>query len=225
MPTVRRKITDTFIRSRKPGKPAERNHTMDAVHPRLGLRVTDTGHRSFFYLARFPGSTNPTRRSLGTYPVTTLEQARKKARHWDELLAEGIDPKDEEQRIRAEAERAYKAELEKQENTFAARAAEYLAGPVRMHRQAKEVARVVHKELSPIWGDRTLDTITSKDVKDLVIAIVDRGAPAMARNVLTICKSFFGWAEEREHIENSPAATAKPTRPNRGEKAAPADAQ
>ena len=89
---ARKKLTDTFIRSRKPAQPKHpddknpRDETMDTEHPRLGLRVTNSGHKSFFYLGRFPGSDHPTRRLIGDYPATTLTKARETARAWDALL-------------------------------------------------------------------------------------------------------------------------------------------
>ena len=94
MAAIRKKLTDTFIRTRKSAKAGQRDETMDTVHPRLGLRVTDKGHKSFFYLARFPGSSNPTRRHLGDYVGGgSLAAAYKKARRWDELLDRGVDRK------------------------------------------------------------------------------------------------------------------------------------
>jgi integrase len=205
----RKKLTDTYIRTRRPAPSGQRDETQDTVHPRLRLRVTDTGHKSFIYLSRFPDSPHPTRRALGDYSVLTLEEARKKARSWDELIGKGIDPKQEEQRLQDEGERNRQAT---HENIFSARAKEYLEGPVARHRQSKETARIVRKELLPIWADRPLDSITSKDVKALVKAIADRGAPAMARNVLTVCKSFFDWAVELEHVGASPAAPVRPSK-------------
>src|SRR5690349_17861882 len=88
----RRTLSDTYIRARKPAPHGKRDETPDLLCPRLWLRVTDKGHRSFVYLARFPGSNNPTRRKLGDHPVMTLQQAREKARAWDALIAQGIDP-------------------------------------------------------------------------------------------------------------------------------------
>src|SRR5689334_11895119 len=88
----RRTLSDTYVRAaeriaeaRRKGKNG-RSETPDLVCPRMWLRVTDKGHRSFVYLARFPGSRNPTRRWLGDYPTTTLEKAREKAKKWDDLI-------------------------------------------------------------------------------------------------------------------------------------------
>jgi len=199
----RKRLTDTYIRTRKPAKPGKRDETMDTTHPRMGLRVTDTGHRSFIYLARFPGSQNPTRRRLGDYPTTTLEEAHKKARHWDILLAKGIDPREEERRLAGEAETAKKAATA---NVFRARVDDYLAYCEREgHRQRRETARILHRELMPHWGDRPIESITPGEVKGVITEIAER-APYMAHATLAIAKGFFDWALD----EASPAAALRP---------------
>jgi integrase len=203
----RKLLTDTYIKSRKPAATGGRDETIDLDHHRLRLRVTDAGHKSFIYLARFPGSPHPARRWLGDYPTTTLTKAREKAREWDDLLAKGIDPRTEQHRIEAEAERATKNATG---NTFEARAGEYLRKHCKHHRQARETGRIIDKVLRPAWEGRPVDIITSRDVKDVITGIVDRGKPAMARNVLTVAKSFFDWAQELEYVETSPAAAIRP---------------
>jgi hypothetical protein len=74
----------------------------------MSIRVTDSGVKSFVLIARFPGSDNPTRRTLGRYipKANALDSARDKARQWLTLLQQGIDPADEEDRQRAEQQAA-----------------------------------------------------------------------------------------------------------------------
>ena len=60
--------------------------------PGLAVRVTDTGQRSFVLVTRYPGSTNPTPRSLGTVGAISLEDVREKARVWLKSISVGIDP-------------------------------------------------------------------------------------------------------------------------------------
>jgi integrase len=208
--TMRKNLSDTFITSKKrmPAK-GERTLVMDTEHPRLGLRVTDRGHRSFVYVGRFPGSSNPTRRLIGDYPATTLAKARDKARQWDALIAEGIDPKIEQRRIKEDRARQDRAEALASKNSFETRAREYLRTYCKDHRQAKSTARMIDVELMPHWRRRRIDDISSREIKALINSIAER-SPSVARNTLTTCKSFFGWAQEQEHIEASPAAAIRP---------------
>src|SRR5262249_25093328 len=78
----------------------QRREVWDALVPGLGVRVTDAGTKSFVLATRYPGSANPARRALGGYGELTLEQARIKARHWLELVGQGIDPHVEGERQR-----------------------------------------------------------------------------------------------------------------------------
>jgi hypothetical protein len=108
----RQTLNDRFIKSRKPAKAGQRYEVRDAIVPGLALRVTDRGAKSFVLVMRYPGSENPTRRTLGTYGSMTLGQARTKARHWLELVGRGVDP-------HVETERRRLAEQRKQAGTFA----------------------------------------------------------------------------------------------------------
>ena len=212
---ARKKLTDTFIRSRKTAQPKHpndknpRDETMDTEHPRLGLRVTNTGHKSFFYRGRFPCSDHPTRRLIGDYPTTTLTEAREKARAWDALLASGIDPAIEQKRKKDEQHRKDREEKLASANTFEARARQYLREHCKEHRQARETGRLIDKELLPTWRDRRIDEITSREIKDHIKAIKER-SPSVARNTLTVAKAFFAWACDEEYIEGSPAAMIRP---------------
>jgi intergrase/recombinase len=212
---MRKTLSDTYIRSRKPARAktpdqkSPRDETMDTEHPRLGLRVTATGHKSFFYLGRFPGSDHPKRRLIGDYPTTTLAEARVRARSWDTLLAKGIDPRVEVRRIKEAEERETRETALAEKNSFETRAREYLRTYCKDHRQAKGVARMIDVELMPHWRDRRIDDISSREIRELILAIAER-SPSVARNTLTVAKSFFAWAEELEHVEESPAAAIRP---------------
>jgi hypothetical protein len=111
-PQRKQNLTDKGLKALKPaadGKPFE---VMNSSMPALGMRVMGSGVKSFILFRRFPGSDNPVRRSLGSYPAMTLAQAREKARQWLNLIEKGIDPAEEAKRLKEaaiEAERAAKA--------------------------------------------------------------------------------------------------------------------
>src|SRR5215475_2657096 len=108
-----RVLSDRKLKSLKPAAAGKTYDVADGVVPGLAVRVMPSGARSFVLVARYPGSKNPTRRSLGAYGALTLEKAREKARGWLELIGRGIDPQHEEDRQRHAALRC-------QENSFAA---------------------------------------------------------------------------------------------------------
>lgn len=112
-------LTDKYIKSDTRVPETGRADYFDALVPGLALRVSASGHRSFALVARYPGSSNPTRRAIGEYGAVTLDAARQTARDWLALLIKGVDPKVEAERQRAAARRA-------QNNTFGHIAEEFL---------------------------------------------------------------------------------------------------
>jgi integrase len=216
---AKRNLTDRKVKSLKQdhARADKLGHydTWDAVVPGLGVRTSKTGRRTFVLMARYPGSTNPTRRALGTYGELTLEQARNRARDWLELVRKGIDPSVAEEERR-------QAALRLQTTTFARVAEDYLRlqviGPdpeAPRQRKATEVARTFRGIFAAVWGDRPITSISRHDVLALIEGVRDQGttatlaafgkgrkadiapAPGQARNLLGHLKTFFSWAIER----------------------------
>jgi integrase len=196
---ARKRLTDRTLKALKQAMAGSRYDVMDVDVSGLGVRVNDKGLRTFVLIARYRGSKNPTRRALGEYPTLSLEKAREKARIWRDLIRAGKDPKEEER----EENRRQQRRLE---NSVAAVAEKFLERHVKGQRQARDTERAVRREVIARWGQRPLDSITRRDVIAMVEEIVDRGAPAMARNVLAFTKIFFKWCVSRDLLDNSPAA-------------------
>ena len=97
----KRPLTDRAIQALKPAPGVAYRLAWDAVVPGMAVRVTTTGQKSFVLVTRYPGSPNPTARSLGKAGVITLEDARAKAREWLKLIAAGTDPAQVCYRLRA----------------------------------------------------------------------------------------------------------------------------
>jgi integrase len=228
---VRRKIlTDKAIQAAKPAPPGRRRDIDDGQVPGLKLRVTDKGSKSFVLITRYPGYDQPARRSLGEYHAVTftLDKAREKGRQWLALVKRGIDPKQEEERIRLEQqedqERKTKEEQRRQANSFAAVAEDYIADHVLKKRRGAKVARDIRRLAVATWGARPIESITRLDVRELVLRIKDKGgdpsnkkkegAPEQARNVLSHLRTLFDWAIERGKygLESSPCDRIKPSR-------------
>src|SRR6516165_6145297 len=90
----KRPLTDRGILGLKPAKDTAYQLSWDALVPGLAVRVTNNGTKTFVLVTRFPGSRNPTARSLGKVGKLTLADARNKARDWYKLISGGIDPAD-----------------------------------------------------------------------------------------------------------------------------------
>ena len=201
---MKRTLTDRTLKALKPAPQGQRYDVMDTVVPGLGARVTDRGQRTFILVARYPGSTNPTRRALGECGAISLNAARQKARGWLELIRQGIDPRDLEESQRA-------AEQRKRANSFASVAEDFIANKLAGERKAKEVERDIRREFITAWGGRPVTEITHLDIRG-VIKTKARTAPAQARNLLGTIKRLFAWAVEEGtyDLQASPAEAVKP---------------
>jgi integrase len=199
----RKRLTDRTLKALKPTQ--KRYDVMDSDVRGFGLRVSESGQKTFILIGRYPGGSNPTRRALGEYPALSLEKARERARHWRDLVRQGIDPKTEEERLR-------RLELRKQQTIFAAVAEDYLERHIRGHRRATESEREIRKELIAHWGERPIASITREDLVLLIDAVARRPAPYLAHIVLGHARSLFNWAINRGTygLETSPCDRVKP---------------
>lgn len=202
-----RALTDRKLQSLR-NKPAAAGKTYDVADgdvPGLMVRVMPSGARTFVLVARFPGKTNPTRRSLGSYGELTLEEAREKARTWRGLLRKGIDPQIEEDQKK-------QAELRRQKNNFCAVAEEFIKRHSSKTRKAAVIERELRREFIGSWGDRPITDITQHDVVAVIDEVVDRGAPYQAHNLLGHVRTLFNWAIARGvyGLDRSPCDRLKP---------------
>jgi hypothetical protein len=133
----KRNLTDRTLKSLKKAEPGKLYDVMDSIVPGFGVRVSETGRKTFVLMARYRKGGNPTRRAIGEYGAVTLERARAKARDWLELVRQGKDPKDEEESRRLSEER-------RRANSFAAVAEEFISY---IHRQKLRTAKVMEHNL------------------------------------------------------------------------------
>lgn len=199
-------LTDKFCSSPKQVPTTGRAEHYDALVPGLCLRVTETGHRSFCLVARYPSHpVHPSRRALGTYGAITLEEARDMARDWLRLIRRGIDPKVELAKERAANQR-------KQVFTFAYVLEEFLTRDASKHVKAKEARRLLTKELPKSWLSRPVVDIQPTDCAAAIRAIVKRGAQAQAHNVFAYTRRLFNWAigVHEFGLDRSPMERLKP---------------
>ena len=198
-------LTDRKLKALKPADAGKRYDVMDTDVRNLGVRVTDKGLRTFILVARFPGSSNPTRRAIGEYPTVMLEKARKTARMWLDLISAGIDPKEE-------LERKKRAELRKRADTFESAVDEYAKRVLPKQRRGKIVEHELRQEFCERWGGRAITSIERRDVTDAIKDVVDRGAMYQAHNLLGHLRAFFNWAISTEDygLEYSPCDRIRP---------------
>jgi integrase len=203
--SIMRMLTDAKVRSLKPAPNGKPYDVKDTQVPGLRVRVMGSGQRSFVLLGRFPSSPHPTRRALGMYGDLTLEDAREKAAAWRKLIGKGVDPQVQEERDRQSV-------LRQQRTTFAAVAEDFIKDKLPSERKGEEVERDIRREFLPRWGKRPVAEITAQDVRDVVKAAKDRGAPYQAHNLLVLARRLFSWAIDQQAygLDASPCDRLKP---------------
>jgi integrase len=191
---MKRVLTEKGVAALKP--PAVgRVFTRDIAVPGLMVCVTAKGHKSYLLGARFPGQKDYKRCELGQVGAIGLADARAMAREWLAAIKAGSDPR-----------RTQRASAD----TFAVVAEQFIAMKLPSQRKGWRVERELRREVLPHWGTRPIGSITRRDVRELIQAIVARPSPAYARNVYDGVRAVFSFALNQDIIEHSPVDALKP---------------
>ncbi|MGA6964905.1 MAG: Arm DNA-binding domain-containing protein, partial [Xanthobacteraceae bacterium] len=99
-------LTDKLVKSLRPAE--KRYDLIDALVPGL-LACVNPGGTVTMMLRTRVGAKSPIRRAIGQYGRVTVEQARRTAREWLELLYKGGDPQEVRRRAQEEGRKAREA--------------------------------------------------------------------------------------------------------------------
>ncbi|RWN26418.1 MAG: site-specific integrase [Mesorhizobium sp.] len=205
MPKV--SLTDFKVKNLKPADAGKRYDVMDADVRGFGIRVNDKRERTFIYYSRFPGKAAPERRSIGEYPAISLEDARKKAGAWRDLIKNGIDPKVRDEEAR-QAERA--AATQKLDRAFETVLDRFIKARRRDGiRKVSEDEKDFNRECLPKWKGRDVASLTMADIMEVIEGISSRGAQRQALNMAQKIGTFFSWCVDDEVIDVSPFRAKK----------------
>jgi integrase len=183
-------LTDRAIQHLKSAEPGRRRIVWDALVPGLGIRVTDRGVKTFVLVTRYPGSPNPSPRSLGTYGAISLEAARAKAREWLGLIANGIDPTEHL--------------IHKREQTFQAISEQYFLRKAAGHRSRRLSEATLNRLVYPTLGARPIAAINRTDIVRLLDWIEDERGPVQANRTLGIINRVMSFHASRSDDFRSP---------------------
>nr|MBA3270299.1 integrase arm-type DNA-binding domain-containing protein [Acidobacteriota bacterium] len=166
---ARRKLlqTDRDIATHRPE--VDRYTVRDSKVKGLELLVQSSGAKIWSMRYRVAGQQRRLR--LGEYPGIGLAEARTRARKALVTVDDGQDPQREREVARLATERQQRASIDHLCEDYIARHAK----PKK--RSWREDQRIIDNEILPHWKGRPVSTITRRDVRELVEAIADRGAP------------------------------------------------
>ena len=67
----------------------------------------------------------------------------------------------------------------------------FIAQRIAQNRSAKEISRLLRREVGTPWAGRSIHEITKRDVVEVISAIEQRGAPSAANKALKCLKTFL----------------------------------
>jgi integrase len=177
--------------------PVPTNGQRDYWDPSLrgfGVRVSQGGRRTYVLRYRIGGRQR--RLTLGVHPRLSLADARDRAKDALREVAHDKDP--------ADAKAA-----EREADTFAELADEYLKRHAVNKLSKDEDNRILNVYLLPEWRNRRAKDITRRNVKELLTGIVDRGSPVMANRVWALINKVFNFGIEEDIVEANPCHLVK----------------
>jgi integrase len=143
------------------------------------------------------------RETLGTTAILPkVEDARNLARASMQKAQAGTHPVEERQ------ERAAAAAARRLDTLDRAMDHYFAVYAVQRMRPASfaEIRRTLERDVKPVLGSKPLPDITRRHVRELLEAIVDRGARSHANHVLSYLRAMLNWAVGNDLIEANPTS-------------------
>lgn len=176
-------LTDKQLKSLKG---ANKRYEIADAHG-LSVRVTRQGTVTFQMRYRFQGK--PCRYDLGTYPLTTLSEARDRHRAARKLLDAGKNPADVKRQSQLDEQHAW---------TVEALAKDFIDRKLRLERRRPEYPEyLLRKNVIPQIGSRKVRDVTTREIVEALERITDRGAPVLANRTASVLKQMFSYAVQR----------------------------
>ncbi len=184
-------LTDAQVRKIKPLE----KKTKYADEKGMYLEVTPSGGMHWRMKFRLNGKENIF--SIGTYPDTTLAQARRIRDEARLQIKDGTNPNEakKQKKLQAEESTLFKvlAMQWMQDRKDAITEGTYLRD-----------LSVFEKDLFPVLGDTPIDQIKGKDILACAKKIEERGAFEMAKRSIPLTGRIFRYAIRKGIIENDP---------------------
>jgi hypothetical protein len=168
----------------------------DSGCPGFGVKITPKGRKVFIVLYRAGGAGSRLRKyTIGPYGRVTLHQARAAALKIFAARTEGRDPAAEKQQARR------RLVVDRVEDVVEL----FITEHVSKTRSAREISRLLRREVNARWGTRSIHEIGKRQIIELVTEVAARGTPSAANKLLKVVKAFLGWCVGRAILDVSPA--------------------
>ncbi len=171
------RFTKTALADLSIPEPGKRQDYYDTEVPKLQLRVTNNGKKSFYVRRKMAGTD---RVYIGPFPDLTVEQARKLALDVSSAIAHGANPHEEKKKV-------------VKDPLFG----ELLDAYIEQHAKAKCVAweeiQAVFRRYLADWRSRKLASIRKAEVHARLNDIAENNGPVAANHTLTYARAAINW--------------------------------
>lgn len=197
-------LTDIKVRSAKPCIKPDGTRT-DKIYritdgKGLYLEVAPSGGKWWRFKYRFAGKEK--RLSLGTYPDTSLKEARQKRDEFRKLVLDGIDPSDTRK-----IEKITEAGLESFEYVAREWHDKFSSNWTEGH-AARTLTRI-ENDVFPWLGKRNINEIVAPELLTVLRRVENRGALETAHRINQICGQIFRYAIATGRAERDISADLK----------------
>lgn len=194
------KLSDIQIRNWiKAGERFEQRSDGEGLY--LRFRAADSAP-SWLFRYRFAGKQRLM--LIGRYGSLSLADARKEARRLSAQVALGADVAGEKQARKAEA--VARIEAEARAVTVADLADDYFERMIAGRWKHPNIVRSrIERDIKPAIGRMKVKDVRPADVDALLQAVVKRGAPTVANDVLRWVRRMFDFAIKRHLCQHNPA--------------------
>ncbi|WP_295002297.1 integrase arm-type DNA-binding domain-containing protein [uncultured Dechloromonas sp.] len=176
-------LTDLSVRTAKPSEKARKLADEKGMY----LLIQSSGAKLWRMDYRFDSKRKTL--ALGTYPETSLAQAREKRDEARKLLAQDIDPSAQRKQDKAERRDA-------QANTFEAIARDWMKvrGKEWSETYAGKTKACLERHAFPVIGSKPIKSINAPELLAMLRAIEKRGTVDMAHRIQQHCGAVFRYA-------------------------------
>lgn len=192
MKTQSFKFTDAKIRSLQPRE--NKYDVLEMYRNGFAVSVFPSGKRSWVFLYKHDGCSR--RMTLGPYPMVTLAEAHDLHLDAYKLFRKGEDPG----RIKTHNETKEKAAP-----TFNDLAREYLDKAKKKKKTWKDDERILNKDILPFWGFKKAQSISRRNVLEILDPIIARGSEVAANRCLVLVSTVFNFGIGRDLVVKNPA--------------------
>ena len=204
-------LTDAHIRAAKPAAKPQRLYDSGGLY----LEVSPAGGKLWRLKYRHAGKEK--RLSLGTWPATSLRDARARAVDARRLLEDGTDPGEAKRQERQAETARTLATVEAASKSWVSKAA-----PSWSDSHRARVERALRRDILPFIGGRPLASITPVEVIGLVDRVAGRGTTEVARRVGQVLSGVYQHAVAAGLATHDPVPSVRKAFPSHKTKHRPA---